>query len=126
MTRDTHINDEVNDRTDLRHTFREIREDVEKARSREDLTELYKRTVYMIMMTHSSPLDEKFDRKMRRRQEIAEREFARAVRMINRQAKKIGIETDYNENWERLATNGYETEGENILEAQNATGMTRE
>ena len=40
MTRDTHI-DEVT-KTDLRHVFDEIREDVEKAMSREDLTELYK------------------------------------------------------------------------------------
>jgi len=124
MPKDTLI-DEIHDRTDLRRTFREIREVVEKATSREDLTELYKQTVYMIMMTHSSPLDEKTDREMRRRRETTEREFARTVRLINTQAKKIGVEADYNENWERLATNGYETEGENLLEAQSTTGITR-
>ena len=122
MTRDTLIN-EIHDRTDLTRTFKEIREVVEKAKSREDLTELYKQTVYMIMMTHSSPVEEKVDRQMKRRREITEQEFARTVRMINTQAKKIGVEADYNENWERLATNGYETGDENILEARNAAGI---
>ena len=117
MTKD--ILTEVNNRTDLRRIFKEIREDVEKANSREDLNKLYKRTVYMIMMTHASPLDVKSDREMKRRREITEREFARAVRMINRQAKKIGTEADYNEKWDELATNGYETADENLLEPQN-------
>jgi len=35
------------------------------------------------------------------------------------------VEADYNEDWEKLATNGYKTEGEN-LEAQNTPGITRE
>jgi hypothetical protein len=114
MTSETHIN---SDRKDVRATFKEIREKVEKAQSREELTELYKQSVYMILMTHSSPVDEKFDRDLKRRREATEREFARAVRTINRRAKKIGVEADYSDDWERIATNGYETEGES-LEAQ--------
>lgn len=125
MTGETHINVEGNTRTDLRGRFKEIRDGVEKAQSREDLTELYKRSAYMILKTHSSPIDEKFDREMRRRRETAEREFARTVRLINRQAEKLGTEADYDENWENLATNGYETEGEN-LEPQSTVGIIRE
>src|SRR5215210_1440237 len=114
MTRDTLLNEEVNsDRTNVRQTFKEIREAVEKAQSREDLTELYKQTVYMILMTHSTPLDEK-NREMKRRRETTEREFSRAARTINRRAKKIGAEPDYSEDWENIATNGYEKEGENL------------
>ena len=124
MTKETHMTDEVNaDRTDLKRTFSEIRDALEKAASREDLTELYKQTVYMILMTHSTPLDEK-DTEMKTRRETTEREFARTVRLINEQAKKIGVEANYNEDWEKLATNGYQTEGEN-LEAQNTPGITR-
>ena len=125
MTKDTLL-DEVHVTTDVKRTFQEIREAVEKAQSKEDLTELYKQTVYMILMTHSSPIDEKHDREMRRRREITESEFASAVHMINKQAEKIGVEADYNENWENLSINGYETEGENLIEAQNAPGITRE
>jgi uncharacterized protein YegL len=129
MTSETHMTDEVNaDRTDLKRTFSEIREALEKAQSREDLTELYKQSVYMILMTHSTPLDEK-DKEMRIRRETTEKEFTSTVRMINQQAKKIGVEADYNEDWERLATNSYKTEeveGGNTLEAKNETGITRE
>jgi len=125
MTRDTLINEEItSDRTDVKRTFKEIREAVEKASSREDLTELYKQAVYMILMTHSTPVDEK-DRAMKKRREAAEKEFTRTVRMINRQAKKIGVEANYNEDWQKLATNGYEENGE-TLEPQNTTGIIRE
>lgn len=126
MTRDSLINEEINsDRTDVKHTFKEIREAIEKATSREDLTELYKQTVYMILMTHSTPLDEK-DREMKRRREKTEREFARTVRAINKQAKKIGVEPDYNEDWEKLATNGYQAEGEEVIEPESKVGIVRE
>jgi hypothetical protein len=126
MRRDTHSKKDVNPRTDLLGTFRELRENVEKAQSKEELTELYKRSIYMILMTHSTPVNEKFDKDVRRRRETTEREFARTVRMINQRAKKLGVEADYNENWESLATNGYETEGENLLEAESTVGIVKE
>ena len=126
MTKDTQSKNEVHHQTDLKRTFSEIREDVEKARSREDLTELYKKTAYMITMTHASPVVETDDQEMRSRRAITEEEFAKTVRVINEQAKKIGVEADYNEDWEKLASNGYETEGENILEAQNPTRIIKE
>ena len=103
---------------DLHQVFREIREDVEKAQTREELTELYKRTGYMITMTHATPVEEKHDREMKNRRKTTEHEFAATVRRINRRAKEIGVEADYNENWDGLASNGYEAEGENLLEAE--------
>ena len=124
MAKDTLV-EEIHDRTNVRRTFREIREVVEKATTREDLTELYKQTVYMILMTHSSPLNEK-DRELKRRRLIAEKEFGLTVRRINRQAKKIGVEPDYSEDWQKIATNGYEPEGENLLEAQSPAGILEE
>ena len=123
MAKDTLIEEIHHDRKDVRHTFKDIRDALEKATTQEDLTELYKQTVYMILMTHSSPVNEK-DQEIKRRRETAEREFARTVRAINRQAKKIGVEADYSEDWENIATNGYETEGEN-LEGQRAVGIVR-
>jgi hypothetical protein len=125
MTRETHVV-EGNARTDPRGRFKEIREEIEKTQSQEELTELYKRSVYMILMTHSSPIDEKTDRDLKRKREMTEREFARTVRMINRRAKKLGVEPGYDDDWKNLATNGYETEGENLLEAQQTVGIVRE
>ena len=124
MAKDTLIEEIHHDRTDVRHTFKDIRNVLEKAETKEDLTELYKQTVYMILMTHSSPLNEK-DKEMKRRREAAEREFARTARAINRRAKKIGVEADYSEDWEQISTNGYESEDKN-LEAQREIGIVRE
>jgi len=126
MARDTLINEEVtSDRRDLRRTFQEIRDALDKAQSQEDLTELYKQSVYMILMTHSTPLDQK-DEEMKRRRETAEKEFTSTVQMINRQAKNIGAEANYNEDWEQLSTNGYQEKGEDELEAQDNVGIVRE
>src|SRR5688572_16690223 len=124
MAKDTLIEEIHEDRKHVRRTFKEIREVLEKAESKEDLTELYKQTVYMILMTHSAPLNEK-DMEMKKRRETAEREFARTVHMINDRAKQLGIEAEYSEDWEKISTNGYETEDEN-LEAQASTGIVRE
>ena len=125
MTRDTLIQEIHHDRTDVSPTFKEIRAAVEKAETREDLTELYKQAVYMILMTHSSPLNEK-DQEMKRRRETTEREFARTVHLINERAKEIGVEACYSEDWKQIATNGYESEDKNTLEPQNTVGIVRE
>jgi hypothetical protein len=126
MTKENHIHDMESDPTDVRGRFREIRETLEQAETQEELTELYKRSVFMILMTHSTPLDEKADRELKRRRQTTEKEFARTVHMINRQAKKIGAEADFSEDWRQMETNHYETEAENLLEAQREAGIVRE
>ena len=126
MSKESLMNHMETDPTDVRGRFREIRDAVDQATTQEDLTELYKRSVHMILMTHSSPLDQKVDRELKRRRETAEREFARNVRLINRRAKKLGLEADYSEDWQHLAANGYKTEGENLLEAQRPVGIVKE
>jgi hypothetical protein len=126
MTSDTHTHVEGNARTDPRGRFKEIRAAAEDAQTKEELTELYKRSVYMILITHSSPINEKVDMDLKRRRETTEREFSRTVHVINKQAKKIGVEADYDENWQNLTTNGYEREGGNSLEAQSEVGIVKE
>ncbi|HET9909627.1 MAG TPA: hypothetical protein VFQ23_23470 [Anaerolineales bacterium] len=103
---------------DLHRVFHEIRQEIGNAQSREELTELYKRTGYMITMTHATPVEEKQDTEMKDRRETTEHEFATTVRLINSRAQELGVEADYNENWDGLAANGYEAEGENLLEAE--------
>ena len=125
MKKDTLIHEIHHDRTEVRPTFKEICEALDKAETREDVTELYKQAVYMILMTHSSPLNEK-DREMKRRRETTEREFARTVHLINERAKAIGVEAGYSEDWKQITTNGYESEDKNSLEPQNTVGNVRE
>ena len=99
MAHDTHIYGEVNSQTDLKKVFSEIRGDVEKAKSREGLTELHKRAGYLITLTHAPSWEEKFGKDAARLRSVAKDEFATTARKINKRAKEIGTEADYDESW---------------------------
>ena len=99
MAKDTHIYGEVDNKTDLKEVFSEIRQDVEKARSRSDLTELYKRAGYLITLTKAPSWKEKFGDDIGDIRETAEEEFSKTARKINNQAEKIGTDADYDETW---------------------------
>jgi len=99
MTHDTHIYGEVENKTDLKQIFTEIRQDVDKAKSRSDLTELYRRAGYLITLTHARSWEEKFGKEVAELRKAAEDEFATTARRINHRAKQIGAEADYDEKW---------------------------
>jgi hypothetical protein len=99
MAKDTHIYGEVDNKTDLREVFSKIREDVEKADSRAELTELYRRAGYLITLTNASSWEKKFGDEIDDIRETAEEEFAKTARKINRRANEIGAEADYDEKW---------------------------
>jgi hypothetical protein len=99
MAKDPHIYGEVNSKTGLKGVFREIRQDVEAAKSRAALTELYKRAGYLITLTHAPSWEEKFGKKATSLRRVAEDEFGTTARKINRRAKTIGTEADYDEKW---------------------------
>jgi len=99
MAHDTHIYGEVNSKTGLKKVFQEIRQDVEKAKSRPALTELYRRAGYLITLTHAPSWEEKFGREATSLRQAAKEEFATTARKINRRAEAIGSEADYDESW---------------------------
>ena len=99
MAHDTHIYGEVNSKTGLKRVFRQIRHDVDEAKARPGLTELYKRAGYLITLTHAPSWEEKFGKKATGLRQVARDEFASTARKINRHAKKIGIEADYDDKW---------------------------
>jgi hypothetical protein len=99
MAKDRQVYGEVENRTDLEEIFSAIRGDVEQARSREVLTELYRRAGYLITLTHAPSWKEKFGDEADDLRGLAENEFARTARAINRRAEAIGTEADYDEKW---------------------------
>jgi len=99
MAHDPHIYGEVNSRTGLKHVFREIRQDLEKADSRPALTELYKRAGYLVTLTHAPSWEEKFGPEAPRLRQVARDEFATTARKVNRRARQVGTEADYDEQW---------------------------
>src|SRR5436853_5227548 len=99
MAHDTHIYGEVTSKTSLKKIFLEIRHDVEEAKSRPTLTELYKRAGYLITLTHAPSWEEKFGRKAASMREVGREEFRKTAKKINRRAEQIGTEADYDEKW---------------------------
>jgi len=99
MAQDKHIYGEVDNKSDLKEVFSEIRDDVEKADSRDELTELYRRAGYLITLTNAPSWEDKFGDKIDDIRDTAEDEFSKTARKINGQAEKVGTEADYDEKW---------------------------
>ena len=99
MAKDTHVYGEVDNKTDLKKVFTEIRKDVEEVKSRPELTELYRRAGYLITLTNASSWEKKFGDEIDEIRETAEEEFAKTARRINSRAKELDVESDYDEKW---------------------------
>jgi 2C-methyl-D-erythritol 2,4-cyclodiphosphate synthase len=98
---DHHIYDAVESKADLDHVFSEIRKDVEGAKSRPALTELYKRAGYLITLTAAPSWKKKFGEKISSIREEARKDFVTTAHKINVKAKAIGTDADYDEHWGR-------------------------
>jgi hypothetical protein len=99
MAKDTHIYGEVDNKSDLKKVFSEIRDDVEKADSRPALTELYRRAGYLITLTNASSWEKKFGDEIDDIRDTAEEEFSKTARKINRRAGEVGTDANYDEKW---------------------------
>src|SRR6266513_6204718 len=99
MPHNTHVYGEVNSQTDLKKIFTEIRQDIDKAKSRPDLTELYKRAGYLITLTHAPSWEEKWGKEATKLRGVAQKEFTTTAKRINRRARQIGAEPNYDEKW---------------------------
>ena len=89
----------IENETDLHHVFKKIREDVDAVDSRASLTELYRRAGYLITLTYAPSWIEKFGHEAERLRDIGQEEFRVTAHRINRRAKQIGTEADYEESW---------------------------
>lgn len=99
MAEDRHIYGEINNKTDLKRVFSDIRHGVDEADSRPNLTELYKRAGYLITLSHAPSWKKKFGHEAEEYRKTAENEFATTACQINRRAQQIGTEPDYDEQW---------------------------
>ena len=99
MAEDRHIYGTVNSKTGMKRVFGEIRRDIEDAKSRPALTELYKRAGYMITLTYAPSWEEKFGRDAGVLRRVGQDEFRKTARKINQRAEAIGTDADYDEQW---------------------------
>jgi hypothetical protein len=94
-----HIYGEVDSKTDLERIFGDIRKDVDNAKSRPALTELYRRAGYLITLTFAPSWDEKFGTRAKALRADAQAEFKSTAHKINSRARAIGTEADYDDTW---------------------------
>jgi hypothetical protein len=99
MATQEHVYGEVDNVTDLRDIFQQIRKDVDEASTRDRLTELYRRAGYLVTLTRSPSWETKFGKGIDELRRVAEHEFAQTARTINQRARQIGAEPDYDETW---------------------------
>jgi hypothetical protein len=99
MPKDRHIYGEINSKTQMGEVFLAIRRDVERARTRAALTELYKRAGYLLTLTYAPSWEAKFGEDAPRLRKVGEAEFGVTARKINRRARQIGTQADYDEKW---------------------------
>ncbi len=90
---------EIDNKTNLRDVFRQIRKDVETAHKRADLTELHRRAGYLITLSYAPAWKKKFGDELDEIRATAEEEFQTTAHKINRRAEKIGTDADYDDKW---------------------------
>jgi len=93
---------EVENKSDIKHIFTLINKDIDTAKSREDLTELYKRAGYLITLTYAPSWEKKFGEEAEELRNAAGTEFRKTAHHINRRAEKVGTDADYDEEWGRM------------------------
>jgi len=99
MLEDKLVTLEVDNKTNLKNIFSEIRADVDKADSSFKLDGLYYRAGYLITLVNDAFWEKKLSDDFDHMRNIAEDEFRETARKINRHAERIGVAGNYDEIW---------------------------
>jgi hypothetical protein len=93
--KDAHIYGEVNTPEDIRRINQEIRREMDGVTSRDQLTELKKRSDYLCTLAEAPSWREKFGQQIHRVQQVAEEEETKTTHHANVVAKQHGWKTEY-------------------------------
>jgi hypothetical protein len=93
------IYSEVKSTKDIRLINQAIRIQVASAERRVTLTKLYKRSMYLVTLTHTSAWKKAFAGKLMRMREAAKEEFRKTAKAINNRCIQLGLCPDYDEKW---------------------------
>lgn len=103
---DRNIYGNVENKADLTRVFSMINDDIDSAKSREDLTELYRRAGYLITLTYAPSWEKKFGDEAEELRQAAADKFTRTAKHINQKAEEVGTEADYDEQWGKMKQRG--------------------
>ena len=90
-----HIYGEVNSIKDIREINRKIRQEMDRATTRPELTELKKRSDYLCTLTFSPAWQKRFGKKVVRLREVAMEENRKTVEHANKVARRRGWPANY-------------------------------
>ena len=96
MAIDKHVSRKIGNMAALKIIFSEIRDDVDKADSRLELTELYNQAGYLITLANDFW---KFVNDINDIRSAAKDEFGKIAHKINGRAETIGTQGNYDEIW---------------------------
>lgn len=99
MSTMSHAQTEITSDADLTQSLAGIRDDVAQARSRDELTRLYRHAEALVALTYSPSWRKRFGDRLDALRSVAEEGFAATARAVNRQAEVIGTPADYDETW---------------------------
>jgi hypothetical protein len=90
---------DIDNEADLRRAIEEVRRDIGRARSRDELTKHYRHAESLITLTHTPAWQKKFGDRVEDLRHLAESEFSSVARATNKRAAEIGTKADYDESW---------------------------
>ncbi|UYL64899.1 MAG: hypothetical protein EJNHJLOP_00010 [Methanophagales virus PBV082] len=86
-----HIYGAVKGVKDIRAINCHIREQIRKAKSRDKITELVRRSLYLYTLTHAPAWKKAFEGKIKRMRQVAKEEYAKTARVANKRLGELGI-----------------------------------
>ena len=99
MLEDKLIYLEVDNLTNLKNIFSEIRADIDNANSNYKLDGIYNRAGYVVVLVNDAFWERKFPEEIDNMRSIAETEFRETARKLNMHAEKLGMAGNYDEVW---------------------------
>ena len=95
----SNIYGEVNSPQDITKINEKIRSEVRTAKSRARLSELHKRSQYLITLTYSPNFKKSLYGEISDVRNRAKKEFSKTAKVINEKAERLNVESNYDEKW---------------------------
>lgn len=99
MSTTHHTDAGIDNETDLKNAIADVRRDIGRATSRDQLRKDYRHAESLITLTYTPAWQKKFGDNVDKLRRLAESEFAGVARDVNKRAAEIGTKADFDETW---------------------------
>lgn len=85
--------------SDMKQVYADIRGEIPEARSRRKLSTIYRQALSVITHSHTATWEKKYGDLLPKLRATAEKEFTKTIKLLNKRAKALGTEPDYDETY---------------------------